>query len=45
MTRPSFPCCTPPQRYAMELAHENILRCVCLIAAYVDLPGDAVRVE
>ena len=45
MTRPSSPCCPPPQRDAIELAHANILRCVCLIAAYMGLPGVAVRVE
>ena len=45
MTRPSSPCCPPPRRDAMDLAHANILRCVCSIAAYVGLPGAAVRVE
>ena len=45
MTRFSSPCCPPPRRDAMELAHANILRCVCLISAYVGLPGAEVRVE
>ena len=45
MTRPSSPCCPPPQRYAMELAHAKISLFVCSIAAYVGLPGAAVRVE
>ena len=43
MTRPSLPCCPPPRRDAMDLAHAKILRCVCSIAAYVGLPGAAVR--
>ena len=45
MTRPSSTCCSPPRIDVMELAHENISRCVCLIAAYVGFSGSAVRVE
>ena len=45
MTRPSLLCCPPPQKDAMELAHAKLSRCVCLIAAYVVLPGATVRVE
>ena len=45
MTRPSLPCCPPPRRDAMELAHAKILCCVCSIAAYVGFPGAVVRVE
>ena len=45
MTRPSSPCCPPPRRYVMELAHVNISRFVCSIARYVGLPVAAVRVE
>ena len=45
VNRPSLPCCPPPHRDTMELAHANILRCVCSIATYVGLPGAAVRVE
>ena len=45
MTRPSSPCCPPPRRDAMELAHAKILHCVCSIYAYVGLPGTAARVE
>ena len=43
MTRPNSPCFLPPQRYAIDLAHEKISRCFCLIAAYVGFPGAAVR--
>ena len=45
MTRPSLPCCPPPQRYAMELVHAKISRCVCSIAAYMGFPGAAIRVK
>ena len=45
MTRPSSPCCPPPKKDVMELAHANILHCVCSIAAYVGLSGPAVRIE
>ena len=45
MTRPISPCCPPPRRDAIELAHAKILRCVCLIAVYVGLPGAVVRVK
>ena len=45
MTRPSLPCCPPPRKYAMEIAHVKIFRCVCSIAAYVGLPGASVRVD
>ena len=42
MTRPSLPCFP---KDVMELAHANISRCVCLIAAYMGLPGAVVRVK
>ena len=45
MNRPSSPCFPPPRRDVMELTHTKISRCVCSIAAYVGLPGAAVRVE
>ena len=45
MTRHSLPCCSPPQRDVMELAYAKISCCVFSIAAYVGLPGAAVRVD